>query len=223
MSGNIPKTEFEKMLERKAAEEASRVAEEALDTPTSAAEPSGAPTGEPSGITQAEMTALQAECEQIKDQLLRTRAEFDNYRKRTLRDMEQNRQNATGNLIRVLLPVLDNLERALVHANEDDGLTVGVRMVHKQLLDTLAAEGLEPVPARGMPFDPTLHDALAMTPSETVEHGVILEECERGYRLRDQVLRPAKVIVSSGPEPEAAGEGNPDKVPQEEERPLSDK
>ena len=221
MSGNIPKTEFEKMLERKAAEEESSAA---TDTPDSLSpeEAPKAPADEQSGVTQVQAAELKAECEQLKDQLLRARAEFDNYRKRTLRDMEQNRLNATGNLIRVLLPVLDNLERALAHANEEDGLAVGVRMVHKQLLDALSAEGLEPVPARGMAFDPTLHDALAMAPSETVEHGIILEEFERGYRLRDQVLRPAKVIVSSGPETDAAGEVGPEKVPLEEETPLTD-
>ena len=223
MSGKIPKTEFEKMLERKAAEEEALSPQagqpEDASVPVEAPEPTA--VGEEAGKAQAQLAALQSDNDQLKDQLLRARAEFDNYRKRTLRDMEQNRQSATANLIRLLLPVLDNLERALAHANEDDGLTVGVRMVHKQFLDALTSEGLEPVPARGMAFDRTLHDALAMTPSETVEHGIILEEFERGYKLRDQVLRPAKVVVSSGPEPGDSDQCTPVEVPQEEETPLS--
>lgn len=215
------------MLERKAAEEQSRKAEPA---PESAAEvatgaetpaPTDAVPGEDVSQVREELAARQVECDQLKDQLLRARAEFDNYRKRMLRETDQTRQAATSNLIRVLLPVLDNLERALAHASEEDGLTVGVRMVHKQLVEALAAEGLEPIPATGTVFDPAVHDALVMTPSATVAQGLILEEFERGYKLREQVLRPAKVIVSSGPEMNEAAASGPDKVSPEEETPSS--
>ena len=173
MSGKIPKTEFEKMLERKAAEEEALSSKpEQPEDASAPVEASEAATAEEAVKAQSQLDTLQAERDQLKDQLLRARAEFDNYRKRTLRDMEQNRQSAAANLIRLLLPVLDNLERALAHANEDDGLAVGVRMVHKQLLDTLTTEGLEPIPARGMVFDPTLHDAVRDSGTRNNSRGI---------------------------------------------------
>ena len=144
------------------------------------------------------LEARSAECEQLKDQLLRVRADFDNYRKRLLREMEQLRQNASLRLIQNLLPALDNLERALAHAKADDGFVEGVTMVYKQFQEILGAEGLEPIPAVGEQFDPNIHDALAAMPSETIASGRVLEEYERGYRLRHVVVRPARVIVSSG-------------------------
>ena len=205
------KTEFEKMLERKAAEEAEREKEAAVEN-----EECPVTEGAASEEMAAQLAERQAECGQLKDQLLRARAEFDNYRKRTLREMEQVRQTASINLIRVLLPILDNLERALAHASETDGLTEGIRLVHKQFMDALAAEGLEPIPARGGVFDPTIHEALATVPSEGIEPGVIAEEYQRGYTLRGMVLRPSKVIVSSGPE------ANADGAPCETEKAMDD-
>jgi molecular chaperone GrpE len=203
MSGKIHKTEFEKMLEQKVAEE-----EKQKDSAGEEAQPVSAaaePVQDEVEELRRQLLSQQAECEQLKDQQLRLRAEFDNYRKRMLRELDQARFSATANLIRLLLPVVDNLERALAHAEEEDGLAVGVRMVHKQLADLFAAEGLVPIEARGQVFDPNLHDALSMTPSEEVEAGIVLQEFERGYKLKDQVLRPAKVIVSAGKEADASG------------------
>ena len=203
MSGKIHKTEFEKMLEQKVAEE-----EKQKDSAGEEAQPVSAaaePVQDEVEELRRQLLSQQAECEQLKDQQLRLRAEFDNYRKRMLRELDQARFSATANLIRLLLPVVDNLERALAHAAEEDSLAVGVRMVHKQLADLFAAEGLVPIEARGQVFDPNLHDALSMTPSEEVEAGIVLEEFERGYKLKDQVLRPAKVIVSAGKEADASG------------------
>ena len=204
MSGKIHKSEFEKMLEQQVAEEEKRkdsAEEEAQSASSTGTEPAPDEVEE----LRRQLLSHQAECEQLKDQQLRLRAEFDNYRKRMLRELDQARFSATANLIRLLLPVVDNLERALAHAAEEDGLAVGVRMVHKQLADLFAAEGLVPIEARGQVFDPNLHDALSMTPSEEVEAGIVLEEFERGYKLKDQVLRPAKVIVSAGKEADASG------------------
>lgn len=203
MSGKIDKTEFEKMLERKMAEEEDQ--KEAVSPESESLSAAATPAPDESEELRKQLAAQQAECDQLKDQLLRSRAEFDNYRKRMLRDMDQARHNATANLIRILLPVLDNLERALEHAAEDDGLAVGVRMVHKQLTDLFASEGLAPIEARGQAFDPNLHDALSMIPSEEVEAGIVLEEFERGYKFKDQVLRPAKVVVSAGKEVAESG------------------
>ena len=158
------------------------------------------------GLNEATESALEqqikeraAECEQLQDQLLRVRADFDNYRKRMLREVSQIRQTASATLIRGLLPALDNLERALAHADAEDGFVEGVGMVYRQFQEVLAAEGLEPIPALHESFDPNVHDALATMPSDTVEKGRIVEEYERGYRLRDTILRPSRVIVSSGP------------------------
>lgn len=202
MSKKIEKTEFEKMLEQKIAEEeAQKNQRESMETEANADLPENmeGTSVELDEMRQA-LAAQTEECEQLKDQVLRVRAEFDNYRKRMLREMDQVRQSASSNLIKNLLPALDNLERALAHASEDDGLAEGVRMVHKQFRDVLSNEGLEPIPARGELFDPNVHDALAAVPSEDIAQGFIIEEYERGYKLRDVVLRPAKVVVSSGPE-----------------------
>ena len=215
MSSEIKKTEFEKKLEQKIAEENAADAQACSDAVETdkIANTDNNNTGDTkendSGhkeLTQ-KLEEQSTQCEQLKDQLLRVRADFDNYRKRMAKEMNQVRQTASANLIRALLPAMDNLERALAHTNAEDGFVEGVGMVYKQLQEILATEGLEPVPALHEIFDPNVHDALATTPSQTVESGRIVEEFERGYRLRDMVLRPAKVVVSSGaPESESNNE-----------------
>ncbi len=212
MNSKKDKSEFELKLERKAAEEAARKARlEAESAEIAAAEATepASDEGDPApakAILQEtpdanrELEERRQECEQLKDQLLRVRADFDNYRKRALRDMDQLRKSASLALIRALLPALDNLERALSHADAGDKLAEGVRMVHKQFSDILAGEGLAPIPALNEIFDPNVHDALATMSSSSIEAGRVMEEYERGYRLGDQVVRPARVIVSNGPE-----------------------
>lgn len=201
MSSEMEKTELEKMLEQKIAESntAEAGASTAAGSSSTAADEEGATAA--TAVTDEIASKLEeqaAQCEQLKDQLLRARADFDNYRKRMLREIDQVRKTAAANLIRALLPALDNLERALAHASAEEGFVEGVGMVYKQFQEALAAEGLEPIPALHEVFDPKIHDALATTPSEHVEEGRIVEEYERGYRLRDTVLRPARVVVSSG-------------------------
>ena len=152
------------------------------------------PEAEPDPIA-----VLEQQTAQLKDQLLRGRAEFDNYRKRMAKEMEQLRKTAAGDLIRDLLPVADNLARGLDHVEDKDtALAQGVEMVMKQFADVLMARGLEPVPSVGEVFDPNVHEALAQQPSDEHAADVIITEFERGYRLGEQVLRPAKVVVSSG-------------------------
>jgi len=149
-----------------------------------------------------------AEREDAKDQVLRARAEFDNYRKRMAREMERVRKTAAESLLRDCLPVVDNLERALSHVEGDTGgLSEGVAMVVKQLCDILVAHGVEPIASLGEPFDPQIHEALSHQPSEEYEPDVVMEEFARGYRLKDFVLRPGKVVVSSGPAKSAASGG----------------
>ncbi len=152
-----------------------------------------------------ERDALVAEREAFKEQLLRARAEFDNYRKRVLREGEAQRKRAAEQLLRDLLPVLDNLERALAHGEESGGeqLVEGVKMVHKQFLGVLDNYSVTPIVAVGEPFDPNLHDAMTQQPSPEYAEGVVMDEFERGYMIGDSVLRPSRVLVSSGaPEPE---------------------
>lgn len=154
---------------------------------------------------EAALEALEQERDELRDQLLRARAEFDNYRKRMLREGEQLRKTAAQGLMRGLLPIVDNLERALSHVEDrSDGFTQGVEMIVKQFADVLAGQGLEPIPAVGMPFDPNIHEALTHQPSPDFPADTVMEEFQRGYRLGDFVLRPSQVVVSSGPLTEVA-------------------
>lgn len=142
---------------------------------------------------------LTAERDVLKDQLLRARAEFDNYRKRVLREGEQARTGAAQGIMRDLLPVADNLERALAHAEDpSSALAEGVGMVLRQFMDVLAVRGLEAIPAMGASFDPNVHEALSYMPSDEHAAGMVMNEFERGYRLGSAVLRPSRVVVSSG-------------------------
>jgi molecular chaperone GrpE len=130
--------------------------------------------------------------------LQRVAADFDNYRKRTARDHQARVATATERLVKELLPVLDDLERALDAAaeHEEAKLEEGVRLVHRELSHVLQKEGLVPVETDGK-FDPHEHEALLTQPSEA-EEGAILEVIQKGYRLGDRVLRPARVVVSTG-------------------------
>ena len=131
----------------------------------------------------------------------RVHAEFDNYRKRVARDREDAERRAGQRVVLEMLPALDNLERALLHAVETgDGpeLAGGVRMVLNQLLDVLAKEGVEPIDPAGEPFDPHAHQAVGQEENTGVPEGTVLDVYLRGYRMHGRVIRPAMVIVSTG-------------------------
>jgi molecular chaperone GrpE len=130
--------------------------------------------------------------------LQRVAADFDNYRKRTARDQEALVARAHERLVKELLPVLDDLERALDAAaeHEEAKLEEGVRLVHRELSHVLQKEGLVAVETDGQ-FDPHEHEALLTQPSDA-EEGAILEVIQKGYRLGDRILRPARVVVSAG-------------------------
>ena len=135
-------------------------------------------------------------------QLLRLKAEFENYRKRVARDQGALIARASERLVKQLLPVLDDLERALVAASEHEEaqLEEGVELVHRALADALAREGLVEVDTDGA-FDPHTQEALLAQPSDEKE-GAVIQVLQKGYKLGDHVLRPARVVVSSGsPEP----------------------
>jgi len=143
------------------------------------------------------LAEAEAKAEEHLDDLKRLAAEFENYRKRTARDQASLVARAAERLVKDLLPVLDDLERALVAADEHEEakLEDGVRLVHRSLADALRREGLEEIPAEGA-FDPHVHEALLSQPSEAVE-GTVIEVLQKGYRLGDRVLRPARVVVAA--------------------------
>jgi molecular chaperone GrpE len=141
---------------------------------------------------------LEKERDERLDDLKRVAAEFDNYRKRVARDQQILAARAHERLVKELLPVLDDLERALEAASEhqEAKLEDGVRLVQRELEEALAKEGLEEIETNGR-FDPHVHEALLSQPSDQ-DDGAILEVLQKGYRLGDRVLRPARVVVSQG-------------------------
>lgn len=142
--------------------------------------------------------ALQ-EKDRLYDQLLRKHAEFDNYRKRTERERDEAGAVAAREVLKRLLPVLDNMERALkTGEGSRDPLRQGIELVHQQFLDLLRKEGVQPIDALGSAFDPRLHEAVEVMDVAGFEPDVVLEEMQRGYTHNDRLLRPALVKVSSG-------------------------
>ena len=146
---------------------------------------------------EGRLAEAEAKAEEHLDQLKRLAAEFDNYRKRTARDQESLVARAAERLVKELLPVLDDLERALeaAEAHEEAKLEDGVRLVHRSLAAALSKEGLEAIPTDGA-FDPHVHEALLSQPSDA-EEGTVIEVLQKGYRLGDRVLRPARVVVAA--------------------------
>ena len=150
----------------------------------------------------AEEDGLAAEV--YKDRWIRLAAEFDTYKKRTLREREALIQSANAGLLGDLLPIVDSVDRANAHADgdtESDAFKAGLRMIMEEFPKILANRGLEEIDASGQPFDPNLHEALMQVASPH-EAGTVAEVVERGYRLGDKVLRHAKVVVSQGPAPD---------------------
>jgi molecular chaperone GrpE len=146
-----------------------------------------------------DVEALQAERDELFDRLQRLAAEFDNYRKRNARDSAALIERANERLVKELLPILDDLARALDAAEEHEEakLEEGVRLVHRSLADLLAKEGLAEIEADGK-FDPHVHEALLSQPSDADE-GSVIEVVQKGYKLGDKVLRPARVVVAAPP------------------------
>jgi molecular chaperone GrpE len=146
----------------------------------------------------SQLEALQQERDELLDTLQRVQAEFDNYRKRAARDQQSLVTRAHERLVKELLPVLDDLERALeaAEAHEEAELEEGVALVTRSFADVLRKEGLEEVPTDGK-FDPHVHEALLSQPSEA-EEGIVIEVLQKGYRLGDRVIRPARVVISRG-------------------------
>lgn len=171
------------------------------EEPTSVADdPNAAPAAEPEPADPLE--TARAEVQRYRDQLLRTAADFDNFKKRTRREMEDGERRAREDLLKELLPVFDNLERAAQHAgsaSDVKSLADGISMVLRMFTDTLGRIGIERVRAVGEPFDPALHEAVQQL--ETTEHapGTVAAEVQAGYRFGDRLVRPAMVVVAKPP------------------------
>lgn len=145
----------------------------------------------------ADPTELQQERDDLYDRLLRVTAEFDNYRKRTDRERRLLSESAGADVIQDLLPVLDDLERALDAATEaDDAFREGVQLIHRQLLEVLRRRGVEPIESVGQLFDPNWHEALAQEPADGHADGEVVGEVRRGYRIGERLLRAAMVRVA---------------------------
>jgi len=139
------------------------------------------------------------EAEQLKDRWMRAAAELDNYKKRSLRDREDLLRQAQERVIREFLPVLDNLQRALAHANNresTEGLLEGIQMIERQFLSALEKLGVTPMEVLHQTFDPGKHEAMMQVESEEHEPNTVVQELEKGYLWQDRLLRPAKVAVS---------------------------
>lgn len=144
---------------------------------------------------------LSEERTDLYDKLLRKQAEFENFRKRGEREMQEAYVRARADLLSDLLPVLDNFDLAVQHADTSnpDAVREGVHLIHKQLFDSLFRLGLEPIEADGQPFDPELHEAVATEPTDEAPDHTVLIVLQRGYRLGDRLLRPARVKVAVTP------------------------
>ena len=165
----------------------------------------GGPLESSSSETRTEDTgAPEEDAEPLEQRYLRLAAEFENHKKRMERERAKILAYANEVLLEKFLPVVDNLERALAAATSDaghDGLVAGVELTLRELKEFLRREGVDPIEAIGGPFDPTIHEAVSTQPSSEIPEGVVIDQIEKGYRFKERILRPAKVIVSSGPPP----------------------
>jgi molecular chaperone GrpE len=146
---------------------------------------------------QDPLAELRSERDRYLELAQRTQADFENYRKRAAKEAAAAGERAKGGLVRELLPVVDNLERALASAGEaEQHLAEGVRLVHQELIAVLQRNGVEQFDPKGEAFDPEVHEALSTRTEDGADPGVVLDVVEKGYRLNGTVLRPARVVVS---------------------------
>jgi molecular chaperone GrpE len=160
-----------------------------------------------SGLTTEQLAELQtraAKADENWERLLRTTADFDNFKKRAARERSEAAQFANVVLLQKLLPILDNFEMAQAAAQAAQGdklaaLQSGIAMIQQQLKSVLTETGLEEIDATGKPFDPALHEAISQQESPDIPEGHVLQQIRKGYKLRDRLLRPAGVIVAKAP------------------------
>ena len=171
-----------------------------VETPAQGAESDAQAAKSTAAAVSDELHKLQAERDQLFDRLARLQAEFENQRKRSAREQQEFRDYALANALASLLPVMDGLDLALKNsASEKTEIRSGVELVRKQFADALAKLGLREIPSEGEPFDPQLHQAVEMVESDKVPDHHVLQELQRGYKLKDRLLRPAMVRVARKP------------------------
>ena len=144
---------------------------------------------------------LQADLDRFRDLALRSQADFENYKKRAAREKEEAIKYANSSLLEKLIAIVDNFELGLEAARaegEKSPIFSGMGIVLKQLSDFLAENGLQPIDATGQKFDPNLHEAIAHEPSDKAPEGTVIRQMRRGYKMKDRLLRPSSVVVSSG-------------------------
>jgi len=155
-------------------------------------------TGE-SSAPESELQKLKAERDELRDRLARAQAEFDNARKRGIKEQQEYRDYAAADAIKSLLPAMDSLERALQVKADAAELRNGVELIYKQLLAALAKLSVHPIVSKGQAFDPRYHEAIEMVDTTDAPDHQVLEELQRGYKLKDRLLRPAMVKVARNP------------------------
>ena len=174
---------------------------EEKDSPSPLKNDAAAPSsGTPAAEDDCE--GLQADLDRFRDLALRSQADFENYKKRSAREKEEAIKYANSTLLEKLIAIVDNFELGLEAARaegEKSPVFSGMSMVLKQLMDFLTDSGLQPIDATGQKFDPNLHEAIAHEPSEKFGEGVVVRQTRRGYKMKDRLLRPSSVVVSSGP------------------------
>jgi molecular chaperone GrpE len=186
-------------------EEALREAAAAVPDPEQRRRSQQESAGESETTGDAGDESLRKELDQARDRLLRMHADFDNFRKRALRDREEALQYGSQNLVKDLLSVVDNLGRAIDHARQSgggdlQGLLQGVELVWRELEGVLEKHHVHEIEAKGQTFNPARHEAMAQVPDPNVQPNTVVEVLQKGYRLRERLLRPARVVVARSPE-----------------------
>jgi molecular chaperone GrpE len=173
----------------------------APDQSEEANEPISGKTPEQSApAADVELQKLKAERDTLLDRLARSQAEFENSRKRATREQQEFRDYATADVIKTFLPMFDSFERALrAPATPSNEFRNGIELIYKQLQDALSRLGVRPVPAKGEAFDPHVHEAIEMVETADVPDHQVIEELQRGYKLKERLLRPAMVKVAKDP------------------------
>jgi molecular chaperone GrpE len=149
--------------------------------------------------SSTELQKLKAERDSLYDRLARAQAEFDNARRRAAKEQQDFRDFAAADAIKTLLPVIDSFDRALQAKSDSGEFRSGVELIYKQLQDALVKLGVRPIPAKGEPFDPHVHEAIEMVETSEAPDHEVLEELQRGYKFRERLLRPAMVKVAKNP------------------------
>jgi molecular chaperone GrpE len=207
--------------------EALREATEAVESRHSERDKAGARGGDPASADKLTIEMLSRELQELKglheeklkeledqrEQQLRLQAEFENFRRRSLKEKQESLKFGHQNLVKDLLSAVDNLERALEHGAqnagpETQGILDGVELVHREVLGALAKHGVQEIEAEGQPFDPANHEAMGQVPNAEVPPNTVLQVLQKGYRIHDRMLRPARVIVSREATPQDAGSGD---------------